>query len=162
MTLASAVFMQEIRSVLQHGNHNLATWEKEYLLWHQRLAHANGQWVVQSMMKPSKDSNGTEIPDVIPVKCKRTTTCNPCKCAACLSAKQLQRTTKACVTSNVKGREQAIRGKASKPGDEISCDQFVCSVPGRLPHTKGREGLVSCERYSSSSTGWLGVQIITW
>ena len=35
VTLASAVFMQEIKSILQHGNHNLATWEKEYLLWHQ-------------------------------------------------------------------------------------------------------------------------------
>ena len=65
-----------------------------------------------------------------------------CRVSGCYH-KQTQRTTKARVTSNVKGREQAIRGKATQPGDEISCDQFVCSVPGRLPHTKGREGLAS-------------------
>ena len=33
----------------------------------------------------------------------------------------------------------AIRRRAEAPGDEVSCDQFVSGLPGRLPHTKGKE-----------------------
>jgi hypothetical protein len=65
-------------------------------------------------------------------------TARPPFCAACLLSKIKRKTS----PGNVGGkppREMQIRSGDLRPGECVSMDQYVSSVPGRLPHTMGKE-----------------------
>ena len=128
----------QLKNVLLDENYNMTTWEKELSLIHQRLGHASATWL-QSLMTKSKAEVGATNSPIIKTKYKRTAKCPvPC-CMACKIAKQFQRPTGLQTTINLDSKRHAIRKHAMQPGDEVSVDQYVCRLPGRLPHTKGKE-----------------------
>ena len=139
IALTTAESISKVRNVLQDQNLNLAPWEKEVSLVHQRLGHAGVTWC-QSLMKKKKGVLGSPEPPIIKTEFKKAATCKPPLCVACQLAKQFRRPTGDVVHKKVKAVEGAIRRRAEAPGDEVSCDQFVCGLPRRLPHTRGREG----------------------
>ena len=130
---------EEIQSLLKVDNHNLKPDAQELTLWHQRLSHAGFQWV-QDLMRDRKEEVGDEkLPPLVPTRLSQAKSCTPPKCAACILAKQHRRPTGSTKHTNVPDREMAIRRNDLKPGQMISTDQYVCTFPGRLPHTRGKE-----------------------
>jgi hypothetical protein len=54
-------------------------------------------------------------------------------------AKQSRRNPEVKVGSPLPEKEMLLRRGKLKPGDMVSIDQYVSTLPGRLPHTKGKE-----------------------
>ena len=128
-----------INSLLLEENYNLTQDQKELLLWHYRLCHAGLGWI-QDLMKHRKDIVGGDAEEpVILTKGKKTRSCPHPKCAACQLSKQYRKTPDSSTVHANPDREMAIRRGDLQPGDCVSMDQYVCKVPGRLPHTRGKE-----------------------
>ena len=126
-------------------NHNLPTWSKELQIWHFRLCHAGHYWI-QDLMKPRKGDHGTNAEEpFVPTKFSQTKSSAPPKCPACIMAKHHKRGAGSQHVINKPESEMAIRRDATAPGSHISTDQFMCSTPGRLPNTFGKEA--SGQRY---------------
>ena len=131
----------DARNLILDSNHNMTPPQKELQLWHQRLGHLGHQWV-QDLMRKHKQVVG-EPPDhpIIPTREDKVSTCDAPKCAACQLAKQHCTGVGHTKTSLRPGMEMAIRREDLQPGDCVSTDQYYSANPGRLPHTKGREGV---------------------
>ena len=129
----------ETTTQLLQDNHNLSPPAKELLLWHNRLGHAGFRWI-QSLMRVQKQNIGEQAdPPLIPTVISNTPNCALPRCAACQLGKQHRRTPKSARTLAVPDQEMAIRREDLNPGDCVSIDQYSCYIPGRLPHTFGRE-----------------------
>ena len=126
------------RSLIVPENSNLNTKERELLLWHYRLCHASLGWI-QALMRPVKMAQEEAQPPIVPTSCQGTRNVDHPKCSACLLAKQHRTSAKSQTVQQKTDRQLAIRRQSLAPGDEVSADQFVCRVPGRLAHTKGKE-----------------------
>ena len=84
--------------------------------------------------------------DVIPRKDKKSqslstthptvSSCQAPLCTACQMAKQNRRGTGISVKPD---KEMAIRKGNLQPGEMVSIDQYISSIPGRLPNTRGKE-----------------------
>ena len=121
-------------SVAAENNQNLTVAEKELLLHHFQLGHANIRWI-QSLLAHPQDGS---LP-ILPSKNKgASTTTRQIICAACAMGKQHARTAKPS-RKITNPQEMAIRQGNLQPGDAVSVDQYLSSVPGRLSHTKGKE-----------------------
>ena len=139
LTLKSSYCASKITNILEHNNLNLSAPQKEVGLWHFRFAHCGIPWV-QSLMRIEKVEVGnTGTPPIIPTRNKTTCKVDPPKCPGCILAKQHRLNPGSQTTVNKPERELALRRKASSVGDSIHCDQYVSKVPGRLPHTYGKE-----------------------
>ena len=138
ITMGNAYCSEKTKSLLEENNYNLDAKGKELSLWHQRTAHANMGWV-QRLMENDKEDQGSSSPPLIKTRCRGTWKCEHPKCAACILAKQHKTSAGSQTVSNKQERENAIRRKAQKAGDQVSGDQFVCKSPGRLPNTFGKE-----------------------
>ena len=91
------------------------------------------------MLKPKHEINSSAGPPVIRVRDNSTPRCGHPKCAACQLGKQFRTTPNSVTVHANPDREMAIKRGDHKPGDCVSMDQYVCKVPGRLPHTFGKE-----------------------
>ena len=115
-------------SVADQTNQNLTTAQRELLLWHWRFGHANLKWC-QTLLRN----------DIVPVKNKGVASCPKPKCCACLP-KQRRRTPKTGTTIANPTKQMQIRRDCNRwPGSKVSIDQYISGLPGRLPHTKGKE-----------------------
>ncbi|KAG7373658.1 reverse transcriptase RNA-dependent DNA polymerase [Nitzschia inconspicua] len=119
-------------SVADETNQNLTSSQKELLLWHWRLGHSHFSWVQRLASAPRTDRR-----HILTTKTTCSTASPPC-CAACSLAK-LKRRTPPGPVGGIAPPAMQIRSDDLHPGDCISVDQYVSSVPGRLPHTAGKE-----------------------
>ena len=146
-------------TVLEPSNQNLSASQKEVLLWHHRLSHASLSWI-QLLMRDRKWLRDNTTPAAlhqgpfIPCKEPRGPVCatGGLKCAACLAAKARVRSPAADravshtgarldkFAARLEGRriKRLKRGHTLR-GDCISADHYISAVPGRLPHSYGRE-----------------------
>ena len=121
---ANAAFM-----VLDNSNVNLTASQKELLKWHFCLGHFNLSWIQSLIAKK-----------IITVTEKHATSKNAiCKCMACQLAKQTRRPEGTVVHKLRKDKDGNLKKDNLRPGSMVSSDQFVSSLPGRLPNTYGKE-----------------------
>ena len=126
-------------SVVGTENINLSRSQKELLKIHFCLGHWNMAWIQTLIRKGIIKSND---PRVHKVEAQ-------CQCAACNFSKQTRRpegTVKQTIRVEKDGN---LKKNHLRPGGLVSTDQFVSSVPGRLPHTFGKEK--SHEKYTGGT-----------
>ena len=139
----------DVLNVMDHHNTNLKANQKELLLWHCCLAHAGFDWIKSLMAKPKNEIGEKASPPVIGTKEHGTSNCVAPVCPGCQLAKQHRRSPGSVTHAHKPNQEMAIKKEDLKPGDCISMDQFISAVPGRLPHTFGKES--SKDRYSGGT-----------
>ena len=107
---------------------------------------------LQQLMRPQviRDQAGhvvSRISPVLPTKYKSTKNLKPADfpvCLACKLATARLRSTKVKTSKPVKAKQGILTRDKYKPGDRISCDQYVVKTPGRLIAGFGRESLDKC------------------
>lgn len=122
-------------SVASEVNQNLTASQKELLLWHWRIGHAGFKWV-QWLFAKSKERDNESI---LSSKNPTVSSCKVPLCVACQVAKQARRGAEAMRHVVDKDKEMLLKRNNLQPGDAVSIDQYVSALPGRLPHTKGKE-----------------------
>ena len=114
-------------TVVSSDNLNLDTAQKVLLEWHWKLGHYNMTWIQYLIRK-----------GIIETRVKSTTTVK-CHCAACQLGKQV-RLNEGTVNEKIRTeKDGALKKGILAVGGKVSTDQFVSSVPSRLPHTYGKE-----------------------
>ena len=145
-------------NVLDDGNHNLTASQKELLLWHFRLGHFNLPWI-QSLTRVREG----DLYPILPTKGRTTSSCELPKCAACCVGKMQRRADEASKEKKVRARDGILKEGQLEPGSLVHVDQFVSSVRGRLPHTKGKEKegdrFVGGTIFVDNATGFTFVQM---
>ena len=137
-TLGDGHSVHNYMSVADETNQNLISAQKELLLWHWKLGHANFQWVQTLCRDPTTNHRRFALATKHP----KVSSCVLPKCAACMLGKQMRRqpgTNTGALGALVKGKEMMLRREHLQPGDCVSLDQYESSIPGRLPHTYGKE-----------------------
>ena len=125
-------------TVANDMNQNLTASQKELLTWHWKLGHANFKWIQKLATKPRKPPEGIDLP-ILKTKTPSVSSCPAPKCTACQMAKQTRRNPGVSVGMPIPEKEMSLRRGKLQPGDMVSIDQYVSALPGRLPHTKGKE-----------------------
>ena len=114
-------------NVLADENCNLTTAQKEVLGWHYRLGHFHTQWIQQLLRR-----------DVIHPKLKGATNCPLPMCEACRLAKA-KRLPDGAIRSELDDTvDGTLKQNNLRPGSQVSTDQYVSSIKGRLPTGSGR------------------------
>jgi hypothetical protein len=130
------------KSLLSQDNINLSPGSKELLLWHCRLGHADFQRILSILAKPEASRGAEEKGELarrmIHPSTKVSNALIP-KCIACSIAKQKKNTPDSTFTIKNKSNEGAILQNKLYPGEKVSCDHYMSSTLGRLPHTRGKE-----------------------
>jgi hypothetical protein len=141
----SANDVVQAKTILGSANNNLSSSQKELLLWHQRLSHANLAWI-QTLMRDRKWLEGSSSMASLHsgpfiVSLSRAPTCDVwgLKCLAYLCAKAHTCTTKNKSTTLQPEKKQVLKRRHLVPGHCVSVDYYMSSVVGRLPHTFGQE-----------------------
>ena len=134
-TLGDGHSVHNYMSVADESNQNLTSAQKELLLWHWKLGHANFQWIQTLCREPTTNSRRCALVTKHP----KASSCLLPKCAACMLGKQMRRQPGTNTGALVKGKEMMLRREHLQPGDCVSLDQYESSIPGRLPHTYGKE-----------------------
>ena len=134
-TLGDGHSVHNYMSVADETNQNLTSAQKELLLWHWKLGHANFQWVQTLCRDPAT----TRRRFALATKHPKVSSCALPTCAACMLGKQTRRQPGTNTGALVKGKEMMLRREHLQPGDCVSLDQYESSIPGRLPHTYGKE-----------------------
>ena len=128
-------------NVMDDNNVNLKPSQKELLLWHQRLSHADikqVQSLLQSKTRLSAtddDDNALHSGPILPASNPATTRCDVSrvKCGACLLAKAQRRTPDS--TQGYRARspdkDMLLKRNHLTPGQCVSCDHYVSPVKGR-------------------------------
>ena len=114
-------------------NINLTGAEKELLGWHERFGHiafAKVQHLMKAGVLATSDA-GRRLQ-------RSASQLHPLKCAACIFAKQRQRSSPGQVVKVNQAREGVLRKGNLLPGQEISVDYFQCSQKGRLFTSRGK------------------------
>ena len=122
----------QLMNVSDETNQNLTKPQKELLLWHQRLCHADMQRV-QNLMREPQDPLKRKI---LEPQQQSASSCDRPLCTACQLSKQGRQTPD---SSFALPPAMDIRQGDLKPGECVSIDQYESSTPGRLKHTKGKE-----------------------
>ncbi len=118
-----------VYNVIDTSNINLTRSQKSLLMLHFCLGHWNMQWIQSLLRKGILKSSDPNI-----------TTANAiCECAACNFAKA-KRKNKGTVKQEIrKEKDGGLKKNILRVGAMVSSDQFICSTPGRLPQTYGKE-----------------------
>ena len=128
-------------AVVADENENLSGPQKELLLWHWKLGVS--MYRIQEMMRETraKDKNGKDfiMPPVIKPQYASTSCCPVPKCMSCQLARAKQRNPGVVTKKANSDREAVLSWDRYEAGDFVSMDQFVVTVPGRLPSGYGRE-----------------------
>jgi hypothetical protein len=132
---ADSVFL----SVGDESNQNITTSQKELLQWHWRLGHANFKWIQRLASTPRKSLDGMEGKPILRTRNQRVSSCPTPLCAACQMSKQTRRNPEVKIGSPIPEKEMSLKRGNLQPGDMVSIDQYVSTVPGRLPKTYGKE-----------------------
>jgi hypothetical protein len=125
-------------TVADDMNQNITASQKELLTWHWKLGHAHFDWIQKLAAKPRKPPDGIERP-ILKTKEPRVSSCPRPLCTACQMAKQNRRSPGVTVGTPVSEKEMSLRRGKLNPGEMVSIDQYESALPGRLPHTKGKE-----------------------
>ena len=129
----------QIFSVVRSGNINLTRPQKELLKIHFRLGHWNLAWI-QTLIRKG----------IVKTRDARTHKVEAqCQCAACNFAKQTKKPEGTVKQTIRKDKDGNLKKNQLRVGGLVSTDQYVSSVPGRLPHTFGKEK--SHEKYSGGT-----------
>ncbi len=127
----------QTKLILSSANQKLSSSQKELLLWHQRLSHANLTWI-QTLIcdwkwldDPTTASSLHTGPFISSSSWAPMCNVWGLKCSACLCAKA--NTPLLPVKTNVLKRSHLV------PGSCFTVDHYMSSVMGCLPHTFGRE-----------------------
>jgi hypothetical protein len=132
---AESVFL----SVADESNQNITMSQKELLQWHWRLGHAHFKWIQRLASTPRKSPEGLEGKPVLRTRNKSVSSCPAPLCAACQMSKQTRRNPEVKIGSPIPEKEMSLKRGDLQPGDMVSIDQYVSTVPGRLPKTYGKE-----------------------
>jgi hypothetical protein len=131
------------RSVFNRDNFNLSPQQQELLKWHCRWCHCDFNRVRMILSKPRQpkgsDSRGEITRQMVVPTENGTSTCDSFCCTACQYAKQKRRTPDSMSKTSVKENEGSLSQDTLRPGDKVSCDQYMSPSRGRLEHTKGLE-----------------------
>ena len=115
--------------VLDNSNVNLTAAQKELLKWHFCLGHLNMRWIQRLVAKKILDVHESNVTSKNAI----------CNCMACSLAKQT-RSPEGTVQHTIrKSKDGNLKKGNLRPGAMVSSDQFVSSLPGRLPSSYGRE-----------------------
>jgi hypothetical protein len=132
LTFEDSTAMASI-DISEEMNHNLTAPQRELLMWHQKWAHCDlGR--VQTLLAKPRDVATSQL--VNPKDEKASSYPKP-KCAAyCLSktGRSSARTATVVDSSN-----RNLNNDTTSPGDVVHLDQYMYGLPGRLPHTYGKE-----------------------
>jgi hypothetical protein len=120
-------------SLVDQENQNLSAAEKELLEEHWKKCHVDAQCLQALVRKADGQA------PIIPTKHIDTRSCKPPRCAACCLAKASTKGSDTYRTIPNPKKINALVREDLKPGDHISIDQCVSSIPGRLSHTFGKE-----------------------
>jgi hypothetical protein len=120
-------------SLVDKENQNLSAPEKELLEEHWKKCHVDAQRL-QALMR---EADGQ--PPIIATKHAGTRSCKPPLCDACCLAKASTQGSDTYKTNPNPKKIHSLVREDLKPGDRVSLDQYVSSVPGRLAHTYGKE-----------------------
>lgn len=120
-------------SVAHETNQNLSQAQKELLGWHWKLGHCNFSWVQRLASDPRSEKRRRVL-----TATNQISTVKPPFCAACLLSKIKRKQPPGSVGGKPPPSMQ-IRSGDLQPGQCVSVDQYVSSVPGRLPNTMGKE-----------------------
>ena len=131
-------------NVADEMNQNITAPQRELLLLHQKLGHADMARVQALCRRTNPNDSSTSI---VQTKAASVANVPAPMCAACQLGKQ-KRTPRA-GRHIVAPHSPVSKTDALTPGASIFLDQYVSSVPGRLPHTRG------LEKSSSQYTGGL-------
>ncbi len=141
----SANDVVQAKTILGFANNNLSSSQKELLLWHQHLSHANLAWI-QTLMHDRKwleeSSSMASLhsgPFIVSSSWAPTCDVRGIKCSACLCAKAHTFTTKSKSTTLQPEKKQVLKRGHLMPSCCVSVDHYMSSVMGWLPHTFGRE-----------------------
>ena len=128
-----AMALNATMNVVNRENFNLTPTQKFYLEWHQRLGHPSHprlMFVFRSGILSNTEANRKLVSKVLRDNM-------PCKCAACIFAKQVRRPTGATTTRrNV--QVGSLDTNHHYPGSQVSTDHFNCRVKGRLFDSYGK------------------------
>ena len=131
------------RSIFSKDNWNLTNAQKELLLWHCRWSHCDLQRCRMILSKPQQPMDSSTSGEILPQMVKSifdgVTTCPAFRCEACQFAKQRRRSPQTERISHRDDREGALSKDNIQPGDKVSCDHYMSTTRGRLPHTHGKE-----------------------
>jgi Reverse transcriptase (RNA-dependent DNA polymerase) len=122
-------------TVADETNQNLTSSQRELLLWHWRLGHANMQWIQMLAVRPKEDS----VSALLLTKQTTVSSCPLPLCMACQMAKQTRRSPPGTRHIFDSSREMLTKRNNILPGQMVSVDQYIGFAPGRLPNTKGKE-----------------------
>ena len=118
-----------VYNVVDTSNINLSRSQKSLLRLHFCLGHWNMQWIQSLIRKGVLKSNDPNITSASAI----------CECAACNFAKA-KRKNKGTVRQEIrKEKDGGLKKNILRVGAMISSDQYICSTPGRLPQTYGKE-----------------------
>jgi hypothetical protein len=111
-------------SVADETNQNLTAPQKELLLWHHRLAHANLQWV-QWLAASHRDREDNRTKSLLETKENKVSSCVLPLCAACQVAKQSRRGAEVFKNVMEENKEMMLKRDHLNPGDMVSIDQYI-------------------------------------
>lgn len=120
-------------SVANETNQNLTAAQRELLIWHWKLGHANFQWI-QALCCQAPERLPT-----LPTTHVKTSSCCAPKCAACLLAKQNRHGPGNNSATLKPGQDMKLKKNHLRPGDCVLVDQYQTPIPGCLPNTYGKE-----------------------
>ncbi len=142
-------FAYSVANVAQTANHTLSSSQKELLLWHQHLSHANLTWI-QNLMHDRKWLNDPKAASSLHTgpfisSSSWAPTCDVwgLKCSACLFAEVTTRTSKIISKPLLLVKTNLLKRSHLVPGSCVSVDHYMSSVMRRLPHTFEREQIGS-------------------
>jgi hypothetical protein len=114
-------------------NQNLTAHQRDLMMWHQKWVHCDlGR--VQTLISKHHDEATAQM--IKPMHDKASSCPKP-KCAACCLRKTGR--SSATTTTGVDSSDQNLNDDALNPGDVVHQDQYMYGLPGRLPHTFGKE-----------------------
>jgi hypothetical protein len=122
-------------SVADDSNTNLSGPQKELLLLHQRLGHADMQRI-QHLCHAKGDDNTAH--DILLMTHVTTKSCARPLSAACQMGKR-GKTSAGNKSGQHSQRSGTLKRDHLQPGDRVSMDQYVSGVPGRQLETHGHE-----------------------
>jgi hypothetical protein len=133
--LADTNQMHTFMSVADEATQNLTISQKELLLWHQRLGHADQQQIQQMLAKPVN----SDLLQIIQPKNPRASAVSHVLCATCQLAKQPCTGAGMSRSIPVPRKRGGLTADKLQPGQRVSIDQYMSSTHRRLAHTKGKE-----------------------
>eukprot|EP00956_Cyclotella_meneghiniana_P004993 scaffold6171_cov22-Cyclotella_meneghiniana.AAC.1 len=148
-------------NVLDDGNANLTPSQKELLLWHQRLSHADIKHV-QSLLQSRDRLKASDVGDkalhsgpILAAVNDAVTRCDvsKVKCAACLLAKAKRRTPDSTqgYKSKNPGNGMLLKRNHLRPGQCLSCDHYVSPEKGHRVDGYGKRTKLDGRGFSSRS-----------